>query len=421
MIDISLIRQDPNRIKQAATQKNRPVDVDRILQVDTTLRTLQTQVQSLRTTRNELAKLGKSDPTAAREQGKKLKADISAFDQQIIGYEKELHDLLLTVPNIPLPEVPIGTDESANVVYRTWGDIKEPTFPHKDHIQLLLDLDLVDFERGNKVSGFQGYFLKGKAAQLHMAIMMYALQKLSSRGYTPLIAPALVKGFTLYGNGQFPWGKAEVYQTNDDEYLAGTAEVPVTALYADELLQEKDLPKRFVAFSPCFRQEAGSYGKDTKGLYRVHEFWKIEQVVFCKNDIEESKRMHEELQANTEELWRELGIPYRVLLMCTGDMGEPQVKKYDTEVWIPGSARWAELASNSIMTDFQSRRLNIRYKDATGKVQYVHTLNDTAINSPRGLLAICEHYQQEDGSIRIPEVLQPFCGFDQISRSTSTG
>jgi seryl-tRNA synthetase len=171
-----------------------------------------------------------------------------------------------------------------------------------------------------------------------------------------------------------------------------------------------------VAFSPCFRQEAGSYGKDTKGLYRVHEFWKIEQVILCKNDIEESKRMHEELQANTEEMWQELGIPYRVLLMCTGDMGEPQVKKYDTEVWIPGSARWAELASNSIMTDFQARRLNIRYKDEAGTMQYVHTLNNTAINSPRGLLAICEHYQQEDGSINVPEVLRPFCGFERIGK-----
>jgi seryl-tRNA synthetase len=416
MIDINLIRQDPNRVKQAAIYKNRSVDVDRILILDAQLRSLQTQVQTLRTQRNELAKLGKTDPAAAREQGKKLKEEIAHLEEQVTTVDKELTNLMLMVPNIPLPEVPVGKDEHDNVIHRAWGEVQKPAFKYKDHIQLLNDLDLVEFERGTKISGFRGYFLKGKAVQLHMAIMMYAIQKLSAKGYTPLIAPALVKGFTLYGNGQFPWGKAEVYQTNEDEYLAGTAEVPVTALHADEVLSYKDLPKKFVAFSPCFRQEAGSYGKDTKGLYRVHEFWKIEQVILCKNDIEESKRMHEELQANTEEMWQELGIPYRVLLMCTGDMGEPQVKKYDTEVWIPGSARWAELASNSIMTDFQARRLNIRYKDEAGTMQYVHTLNNTAINSPRGLLAICEHYQQEDGSINVPEVLRPFCGFERIGK-----
>jgi seryl-tRNA synthetase len=240
-------------------------------------------------------------------------------------------------------------------------------------------------------------------------------QKLIKKGYAPFIAPAIVKGFTLFGSGQFPWGEQEVYKLNDeDAYLAGTAEVPVTAYHSGEILREEDLPKKYVAFSPCFRREAGAYGKDTKGLYRVHEFWKIEQVIIGKNDIEESKKLHEELQQNTEEILQDLGLSYHVLLMCSGDMGEPQVKKYDTEIWMPYKNGYGEIASNSIMTDFQARRLNLKYRTKEGKVEYCHTLNDTAIPSPRVLIAILENYQQEDGSIQIPDVLQPLMGIKEI-------
>ncbi|HLL61001.1 MAG TPA: serine--tRNA ligase, partial [Candidatus Nitrosocosmicus sp.] len=250
-------------------------------------------------------------------------------------------------------------------------------------------------------------------------LMFYVFMKLVKKGYTPIIAPSIVKGFTLFGSGQFPWGEQEVYKLNDeDAYLAGTAEVPVTAYFSGETLSESDLPKRFVAFSPCFRREAGSYGKDTKGLYRVHEFWKIEQVIIGKNNIEESKMLHEELQKNTEEIMTDLGLSYRVLLMCTGDMGEPQLKKYDTEIWMPYKNNYGEIASNSIMGDFQTRRLNIKYKTNSqageGKNEYCYSLNDTAIPSPRALIAILENYQQKDGSINIPDVLIPLVGFDSI-------
>ncbi|PIZ67052.1 serine--tRNA ligase, partial [Candidatus Roizmanbacteria bacterium CG_4_10_14_0_2_um_filter_33_96] len=320
------------------------------------------------------------------------------------------------VPNIPLPEVPVGKDESGNVEVKKWGKIPKFDFELKSHLDLGLSLDLFDLERGSKVSGFRGYFLKNQAAQLQFAILFYVFQKLVKKGYTPIIAPSIVKGFTLFGSGQFPWGEQEVYKLNDeDAYLAGTAEVPVTSYFSGEILNEKDLPKKFVAFSPCFRREAGSYGKDVKGLYRVHEFWKVEQVIIAKNDIEESKKLHEELQKNTEEIIEDFKIPYRRLLMCTGDMGEPQIYKYDTEVWMPYRNGYGEIASNSIMGDFQTRRLKIKYRKKDNTTEYCYSLNDTAMPSPRILIAILENYQQRDGSIEIPEVLQSLVGFKEIS------
>jgi seryl-tRNA synthetase len=253
---------------------------------------------------------------------------------------------------------------------------------------------------------------------MELALMWYTQNKLVAKGYTPLIAPALVKDFTLVGNGQFPWGKEEVYHfEKDDIYLAGTAEVPVTAYFADEVLNEKDLPKKFVAFSPCFRREAGNYGKDTKGVYRLHQFNKIEQVIISINDMNNSFTLHEELLANAEEILQALELPYRVLLMCTGDMGEPQVKKYDIETWMPGRGAYGETMSNSFMGDFQARRLKTRYRGKDGTVKFCHTLNNTALASPRILIAILENYQEKDGTIKIPKILQPFLGKKIIARS----
>jgi seryl-tRNA synthetase len=287
----------------------------------------------------------------------------------------------------------------------------------KNHIELAKSLDLIDFERGAKIGGFRAYFLKNEAAQIELALMWFTLHKLISKGYTPLIAPSLVRDFTLVGNGQFPWGKEEVYALPKDElYLAGTAEVPVTAYYSNEILQEKDLPKKFVAFSSCYRREAGSYGKDTKGAYRVHQFNKVEQVIISTADVNNSLTLHEELLANAEEILRDLELPYRVMLMCTGDMGEPQVKKYDIETWMPGRGAYGETMSNSFMGDFQARRLKIRYKGKDGQVRYCHTLNNTALASPRILIAILENYQKKNGSIAIPKVLQPFLGKEIVER-----
>jgi seryl-tRNA synthetase len=248
-------------------------------------------------------------------------------------------------------------------------------------------------------------------------LLWYVFQKLALKGYTPIIAPSVVKKFTLFGSGHFPWGtESDIYTADIDEetFLSGTAEVPVTAYHADEVLLESDLPKRFVALSPCFRREAGSYGKDTKGMFRVHEFWKIEQVILASANLDEARKLHDELQTNTEEILQDLELPYEVLLMCTGDMGEPQMIKYDTQVWLPSQNTYREIASNSIMGDFQARRLNMRYKDAEGATRYMYTLNDTAIPSTRALIAIMENNQQADGSITVPKVLQSLVGFDTI-------
>lgn len=413
MLSIDFIRQNKEKVITAAKNKNRTVDIEKILKLDEENRAINFEIQKLREERNKLAK---SEMTEEKKgHGRSIKESIKEKEKKADILEKELTDLLSHVPNVPLDEVPIGKDEAGNVEIKKWGEVRKFDFTPKSHIELGLALDLLDLERGSKVSGFRGYFLKNQAAILHIGLLNYVFLKLTQKGYTPLIAPSVVKGFTLFGSGQFPWGEPEVYTLNDDDaYLAGTAEVPVTAYYANEILNEKDLPKKFAAFSLCFRREAGSYGKDTKGMYRVHEFWKIEQVIIAKNDLEGAKKLHAEFQKNTEEIWEELGIPYRVLLMCTGDMGEPQVFKYDTEAWMPSRNAYGEVASNSILGDFQARRLNIKYRDTDGSTKFCFTLNNTAIPSPRALIALLENYQQKDGSINIPKVLQSFVGFDKI-------
>ncbi len=415
MLDLDYIRNNKQKVLEAAKNKNRKIDLEKILSLDDQRRELIKKIQTLREERNKLAK-SKPTPEIIRH-GKKIKEKLKSLEEQSTRVEEELNNLLAFVPNVPLDEVPIGKDSSGNIEVKKWGEPRKFDFPPKSHIELGLDLDLFDLERGAKVSGFRGYFLKNQAAQLHLAILFYVFQKLVKKGYTPLITPTIVKGFTLFGSGQFPWGEQEVYKLNDeDAYLAGTAEVPVTAYFSNEILEEKDLPKKFVAFSPCFRKEAGSYGKDTKGLYRLHEFWKVEQVIIAKNDLEEAKKLHEELQNNTEEILEDFEIPYRRMLMCTGDMGEPQIKKYDTEIWMPYRGGYGEIASNSIMGDFQTRRLKIKYHKKDGQTDYCYSLNDTAIPSPRILIAILENYQQKDGSILIPKVLQPLVGFEKIKK-----
>lgn len=414
MLDIKFIRENLELCKSAAINKNRVVDWDALLATDDKRRDLIGQSEVLRGQRNKSA--GGSDEKT-REAGKKIKEELKLIEDQLREVEQQFALLMYTVPNIPDASVPIGKDESGNVEIRKFGVPTVFDYPIKDHIELAKSLDLIDFDRGAKVGGSRAYFLKNEAAQLEFAVLFYTFQKLIGKGYTPLIAPSLVKEFTLFGNGQFPWGRDEVYHLEkDNEYLAGTAEVPVTAYFSDEVLLEKDLPKKFVAFSPCFRREAGSYGKDTRGVYRLHQFSKIEQVIISKNDMSTSFTLHEELLQNAEEVLQDLELPYRVLLMCTGDMGEPQVKKYDIETWMPGRKAYGETMSNSVMGDFQARRLKIRYKAKDGKTYFCHTLNNTAIASPRILVAIMENYQQKDGSIKVPTVLQSLIGKKEIRR-----
>ncbi len=426
MLDIKFIRENLEIVKKAVRDKNRQVDLDKLLDLDTQRRKLLIEFEEKRAQRNRLAeariKNQASTSTSAvkqeseiREEGKKLKEEIKELEEKLRIIEKEFNNLLLLVPNVPDPSVPVGKDSGGNIEVRKWGRLPKFDFPLLDHITLAKKLDLVDFERGAKIGGFRTYFLKNEGALLELAVLFYTFQKLTKRGYTPIIAPSLVKEFTLIGSGQFPWGREEVYRIEkDDLYLAGTAEVPVTAYFANEILLEKDLPQKFVAFSPCFRREAGSYGRDTRGLYRLHQFNKVEQVIINKNDYDSSNDYHEEMLANAESILQDLKLPYRVMLMCTGEMGEPQVKKYDIETWMPSRNAYGETMSDSFMGDFQTRRLNIRYKTVKGEIKFAHSLNNTAIASPRILIAILENYQQKDGSVIVPEVLRGFVGKEKI-------
>ena len=415
MLDIKFIRENLDLCKEAAKNKNRDVDWDTLLSLDDTRRKLIARSDTFRTERNTLSKNFNKE-TAVR--GKELKEELKKVEDELRVVEEKFDLLMLTVPNVPDASVPVGKDASGNKEVKKWGTVPKFAFTPKDHIELAKSLDLIDFERGAKVGGSRAYFLKNEAAQLELALLFYTFNKLITKGYTPVIAPSLVKEFTLFGNGQFPWGRDEVYHLEkDDVYLAGTAEVPVTAYLSDEVLSEKELPKKFVAFSPCFRREAGSYGKDTRGVYRLHQFNKVEQVIISTSDTNNSLTLLEELLANAEEILQDLKLPYRVMLMCTGEMGEPQVKKYDIETWMPGRpsagsrlGAYGETMSDSFMGDFQARRLKIRYKTKDGRTLFVHTLNNTAIASPRILIALLENNQQADGSITIPKVLQPYLG-----------
>jgi len=415
MLSIDYIRENKQKVIDSAKNKNREVDIHAILKLDDERKSVIHKIQKLREERNTKSHQKPDASTIAK--GKVIKEELKKLESKLLETEVKLKELLLQVPNVPLDQVPVGKDEKDNKRERTWGEIPEFSFSPKSHIELGEDLDLLDTLRGSKVSGYRGYFLKNELAQLHVAVLMFAYQKLIKSGFTPLIAPSLVKAFTLEGSGQFPWGREEVYETNDtDSYLSGTSEVPVTAFHSGEILNEKDLPKKYVALSPCFRKEAGSYGKDTKGLYRVHEFWKIEQLVLSKNDPEEGMKIHNELLKNAEEILQELELPYEVMLMCTGDMGEPQQIKEDINTWMPSRNSYSETMSNSLMGDFQARRLDLKYRTKENKTQFCYTLNNTCIASPRILIALLENHQRKDGSVKIPKALHPYTGFTEIRK-----
>lgn len=414
MLDIQYIRENAELVKTAAKNKNRdPNIVDKLLEVDKTRRKLIQEVEEIKAKRNALNEKLKVERTEELlVPSKEYKATLQDLEPQLKQVQIEFQELMLQVPNVPLEEVPVGKDEKGNIVIREWGKQPEFEFETKDHIELGVKNGWLDLERGSKVAGFRGYFLTGDAVFLQQKLMNIALAHFAGKGYTPVIPPVVDKRQAFVNTGHFPWGEPESYKlaedTTDPEndyFLAGTAEVPLVSFHAGETLRESDLPVKMVGFSPCFRREIGNYGKDTKGFYRVHEFWKIEQVVLCENDLEVSKKWHEDMLTYTEELLQMFEIPYRVLLMCTGDMGEPQAKKYDIEAWMPGRADWGEVASDSIMTDFQSRRANIRYQAADGTTKFVHMLNNTALASTRTLIALWENHQQEDGTVKLPKVL----------------
>lgn len=420
MLDIKFIRENPELIKEAARKKHIDFNVDELLSIDQTRLEKLSLVESLRTEQNIVSD---KIPNATTEERADLIAKMTILKEDLKKNEDELRQvmsqwqlLMLAVPNIPDITVPEGDSDADNMEIRQEGEKPVFTFTPKSHIELAELHNLADFERGAKVSGFRGYFLKNEAAQLSMALWQFATEELNAKGYMPMMVPSLVSKKTLMGTGYLPGGEDDLYRTQDDDYFAGTAEVATMSYYSDEVLDSSELPIKIVAWSPCFRREAGSHSKDTKGLYRVHEFMKVEQVILCEANHEQSVQYHEEVNANIETLAQKLGIPYRVVLNCGGDLGQGQVKKYDVELWIPSQNTYREISSASYFHDFQTRRLNIRYKDAEGKMRFAHSLNSTMAPTPRFLIAILENYQQADGTIKIPEVLQKYIGKEYIGK-----
>ncbi len=423
MLDLAFIRKHPDIVKEAARVKYNTLDIDYLLDVDRRVLEVQRQVEEARTEQNKISKRiqqagkDKAERDALIVEGKQLAEQIKAMEPRLHELEEERYQLLLLVPNIPDPSSPIGKDESDNVPIRYWGEKPSFDFEPLDHYALMQKLDVVDIERAVKIAGARSYALKGDAARLELALMNFAMDRIARKGFTPLIVPAMARDFCFIGSGQFPKGRDQVYAIGDEElFLVGTAEVSITGMYKDEILRAEDLPLTFVGFCPCFRKEAGTYGKDTRGVFRIHQFNKIEQYVISKADHEESVRWHEQLIRNAEELVQELELPYRVVNVCTGDMGDGKVGMYDLECWIPSEGRYRETHSCSYFHDWQARRVNIRYRDEDGKVKFVHTLNNTALASPRILIPIFEVHQQPDGSVRIPAALRPFMGGQEYIR-----
>jgi len=414
MLDIKFIRDNKDLIKDGARKKHLNFDVDALITVDDKRRELMQKVEAVKAEQNKFsAEISSADPATRQvliDQMKVVKDSAQESEKALIDVMQEWQKLMVAVPNIPDMSVPEGDTDAQNVEVKTWGTLPKFDFTPKSHIDICLEKDMADFDRGAKVAGFRGYFLKNDGALLSMAVWQFVMDFMSKQNYQPMIVPSLVKRETLIGTGYIPQGEEDLYKTQDNEYLAGTGEVATMSYFSDEVLDTAKLPVKFVSFSPCFRREAGSHGKDTKGLMRVHEFFKIEQLILCEADHQESVRLHEEVTANSEQLLQALEIPYHVVLNCGGDLGLGQVKKYDIEAWVPSENKYRETHSASYFHDFQTRRLNIRYRDKEGKLRFVHSLNNTAIATPRLLISLIENHQQADGSIRIPAVLRPYMG-----------
>lgn len=429
MLDIKFIKENKEEVKEAAKNKNINIDIDRLLGLYEKKKGVQQQIDELRSRRNELSdsnKGGKPSEEAIKEV-KAIKDRISDLENELASVSDEYDSLMVKVPTIPSSDTPIGKDDSENIEIYKWGEPPVFNFTPKSYIEIAEKLDLLDMKRGTKVGGYRGYYIKNQGVLLQMAFLMYALEKLANKGFTLMIPPTLVREYVLFGSGYFSSDKYnpdvdEIYKIDNKEkeadgsvkkenkFLIGTAEPSLLAYYSDEIIDEKDLPIKFCGFSQCYRSEIGSYGKDTKGIYRVHEFMKVEQVVICRADVEEADRMHQEVVSVSKELHEDLGLPYRQLQICTGDMSAGKYKMFDLEAWMPSRNSYGETGSASNFLDWQSRRLNVKYKEANGDKKYVYMLNNTALPSPRIFIAILENYQQEDGSVIVPEVLRRFMG-----------
>lgn len=437
MLDIQFIRDNKEKIQEAAREKQLSFDIDQLLTADKERVEYLQEIEQLKSLKNDIndliAKAGNDEERAEIiAKGKEIKGKLDEREPLYLASKSKFDALMATVPNVLSADTPRGKSEKDNVEIFRSENIPEFSFVPRTHIELGKMLDILDLERGAKVAGYRGYYLKNEGATLVMALMFYAIRKLTEKGYAPMIPPTLVKGFSLFGSGYFKGGEFdpnvdEVYQVANHEieadgttskeakFLVGTAEPSLLAYYSGETISESELPIKISGFSQCYRSEIGSYGKDTKGIYRVHEFMKVEQVVLLPADEELANKMQEEMVALSEEMHKELGIPYRKLFISSGDLSAGKYRQFDIEAWMPGLDRYGETGSASSFLDWQSRRLDIKYKDTkTGERKNVYMLNNTALPSPRILIAILENFQQEDGSVVIPEVLRPYIGKDVI-------
>lgn len=426
MLDIKFIRENKDIVIAGAKKKRIDVDIDALLKLDDRRRELQASFDTRRAEQNaasdEITKATPEERAALIAAMQSVKEGLKKDEEALVEVMKEWQALMVRVPNVPDMSVPEGESDADNVEVRKWsptaGDGGEPekqAFTPKSHVELMLMHDMADFERGSKVAGFRGYFLKNDGARLEWALRRLVEDRFMNRdGFTPMVVPSMVRREPFMGTGYLPQSEEDLYKTQDNDYLAGTAEVATMGYYSDEMLDKSQLPIKFFSYSPCFRREAGSHGKDTKGVFRIHEFIKYEQVVLCEASHEESVRLHEEITANAEAILKELKLPYHVVVNCGGDLGLGQVKKYDIEAWMPSEQTYRETHSSSYFHDFQTRRLNIRYRDEQGVLRYVHSLNNTALAMPRVICQIVENYQRADGTIEVPEVLRAYIGKDSI-------
>ncbi len=422
MLDIKTIRDDPELIKRVLLQRLMELDVDRIIALDRERRNLLQEAEELKYKRNqasgEIGRLKKSgeDIFAAVRDMKMVAEKIHLFDGMIRKLSDGLNELLIRVPNLPQPDVPVGPDMRAAIIVREEGEKREFDFSPRDHMELGESLDLIDFKRAAKISGSHFALFKGQGALLERALINFMLdQHTVNNGYTEISPPFVSNRETMMGTGQLPLLEEDMYHLKRDDYfLIPTAEVPITNIHRGEVLKESDLPIKYVGYTPCFRREAGSYGKETRGLLRIHQFDKVEMVKLVRPDT--SYREHEELLENAEGILKKLQLPYRVVMLPTGELSFASSKCYDIEAWAPGQKEWLEVSSVSNFEDFQARRANIRYRDGKGKIHFVHTLNGSGLALPRIVVAILENYQQADGSVIVPEVLRPYMrGMDKLT------
>ena len=414
MLDINFIRNNKELVEHSIKEKMyKNVNLDEILALDDKRKTLLQQVEALRKERNDnTAKMKNGKPSEELiAKGKEIKEKLSTLEADLSDFEKELNTKLKTVPNVIFDDVPLG-DESASVEVKKWGECKTTGV---DHLDYAVSRDWVDFERGAKVAGAKFYYVKGGLALLENALIQFGIKKIVEHGFTLMDVPDLVNSRVLEGTGFAPRSSEqsdEYYIEGEDLALIATAEMPITGYHMDEIIDEEKLPLFYAGFSACFRKEAGAYGKHTRGLFRVHQFNKLEMYSFCAP--EQSKEIHEKLRAIEEEIWQEIGIPYHVINIAAGDLGAPAAKKYDIEYWSPVDQKYREITSCSNCTDFQARGLNIRVRRKDGSVEVLHTLNGTAISLARTMVAVIENFAEEGGKLRVPAVLQPYLGTDML-------